>query len=404
MAKFRYKVRDKIGKLIQGTMEARDSDSLVSYFKSMGYTPVSVIERKELFNIVALWKNMMGISQKDLNVFSRQLATFEGAGMPILSSLKALEEQTENKRLKEITSKIKHDVEAGSDLSDALSRHPRVFSKLFINMIQAGEASGRLKEILDRLAELGEHDAETSVQIKTATRYPIIVIVAITLVFLGITTFILPKFATLFTRFGAQLPLPTRILLGLNAALRHYAILIIIGAVLLVVGFMWFINTPKGREIFDSYKLKIPVFGQLISKVSMSRFSRIMGTLVQSGIPMLQSLDITSQIVGNVIIMRAIEGVRDHVREGRGLSGPMKLNKVFPPMLVHMVSTGEESGAIDTLLLKVSDHYDLEVSYAIKNLTTMIEPILIFVLGGIVLVLALAVFLPMWNMASVFKA
>ncbi|MFH1202133.1 MAG: type II secretion system F family protein [Candidatus Omnitrophota bacterium] len=404
MASFRYKVRDKVGKLIQGTMEARDNTSLVEYFKNMGYTPISIIERKAILDIVALWKNMMGISQKDLNVFTRQLATFEGAGMPILSGLKALEEQTENRHLKEVTGKVKRDVEGGSDLSDAMSRHPRIFSKLYVHMIQAGEAAGKLKDILDRLAELGEHDEETRSQIKSATRYPIMVVAVITFVFFGVTTFVLPKFATLFARFGSNLPLPTRILLGLNAVLRHYALFFIIGIAALISAFIWFINTPMGRRIFDNFQLKVPVFGIMINKISISRFSRILGTLIQSGIPMLQALDITSQIVGNVVIEKAINEVREHVKEGRGLAGPMRLNKIFPPMLVHMVSTGEESGAIDTLLLKVSEHYDLEVGYAIKNLTTMIEPILILALGSIVLVLALAVFLPMWNMASVFKA
>ncbi len=401
MPNFRYKVRDRAGKPILGVIGAKNTEMLIEYFKSMGYTPITVREQKGI-GILDLKRKVKKITLKDINMMTRQLATFEGAGMPILSSLKALEEQTENWRLKEIVTKIKKDVEAGSELSDALEQFPNVFSTLYINMARAGETAGKLHDILLRLAELGEKDADTQAQIKSATRYPLIVIIVISAVFLGITTFILPKFAKLFERFNTELPLPTRVMLLINKLFQSYWYILIIAIVALIVGFRLFVKSKTGRKIWDAFVLKMPVFGKLIQNVIMSRFSRIMGTLLQSGLPVLKALDITSGVLGNVIVAKALDDVKDNVKEGRGMSGPLALHKIFPPMVVHMVAAGEESGALDSLLVKIAEHFDAEVESAIKNLTTLIEPILIFFLGFIVMGLALAIFLPMWNMSRLF--
>lgn len=402
MPNFRYKVRDRNGKPIQGKIGAKNTESLIEYFKNMGYTPVKITEEKGVIFFKSIQRKLTKVTLKDLNMMTRQLATFEGAGLPILTSLKALEEQTENWRFKEIISEIKKSVEGGSELSDAMERFPEVFSVLYVSMVRAGEAAGRLHEILMRLAELGERDAETQSQIKSAMRYPIIVIIVISGVFLGITTFILPKFAALFEKFGTELPLPTRVMLAINKIFHSYWYILIILGVALIASFNFALRTKKGRAIWDGFVLKSPIFGKVVKTAIMARFSRIMSTLLSSGLPVINSLDITRDVLGNVVIAKALDDVKDNVREGRGMSDPLAMHKEFPPLVVHMVAAGEESGALDSLLEKIAEHYDKEVADVIKNLTTLIEPILIFVLGLMVMGLALAVFLPMWNMSRLF--
>ena len=402
MANFRYKVRDRNGRPITGKIAAKNTESLIEYFKNMGYTPVKITEEKAAIYFKAFQRKFARITLKDLNMMTRQLSTFEGAGLPILTSLKALEEQTENWRFKEIVNEIKKGVEGGSELSDAMERFPEVFSVLYVNMVRAGEAAGRLHEILTRLAELGERDAETQAQIKSAMRYPQIVIIVITGVFLGITTFILPKFAQLFARFNTELPLPTKVMLAINKIFHSYWYILLIFIIALVAGFKWVLKTKKGRAIWDRFILNSPIFGKLIQTAIMARFSRIMSTLLSSGLPVLNALDITRDVLGNVVIAKALDDVKDNVKEGRGMSEPLSMHKEFPPLVVHMVAAGEESGALDSLLQKIAEHYDKEVSDAIKNLTTLIEPILVFILGLMVLGLALAIFLPMWNMSRLF--
>ncbi len=402
MANFRYKVRDRIGKAISGVIAAKNTEMLIEYFKNMGYTPIKISEEKGLSSFLALKRKLKKVTLKDINMMTRQLATFEGAGMPIMTSLRALEEQTENWRLKEIIGKIKKDVEAGSEFSDVLEQFPDVFSILYINMVRAGESAGKLREILLRLAELGEKEEATSRQIKAATRYPMFVVIAIVAVFIGITTFILPKFASLFEKFNTELPLPTRVMLGLNTMFQRYWYILLLVMVILAVAFRYFLRSKVGTTLWSKFVLKAPIFGKLVQNAIMARFSRILGTLLQSGLPVLKALDITKNVLGNVVIMRALDDVRENVKEGRGMSGPLALHKVFPPIVVHMVAAGEESGTVDSLLIKISEHFDTEVDSAVKNITSLIEPILIFVLGLIVLGLALAIFLPMWNMSRLF--
>jgi type II secretory pathway component PulF len=401
MPNFKYKVRDRSGKPIFGVIGAKNTEMLIEYFKSMGYTPIKISEQRGI-GILDIRRKFKRIILKDINMFTRQLATFEGAGMPILSSLRALEEQTENWHLKEIVTKVKKDVEAGSDLSDALERFPGVFSVLYINMLHAGETAGKLRDILLRLAELGERDAATQEGIRTAMFYPKLVVGFILLVFIGLATFILPRFAALFESFKTELPLPTQVMLFLNKIFRQYWYVFLIIAIASIVGFRLFAKSKKGKQVLDTFILKAPIFGKLMQNVLMARFSRIMGTLLQSGLSVLNALDITHDVLGNFVVQKALDDVRDNVREGRGMSNPLGLHKVFPPMVVHMVAAGEESGALDSLLLKISEHFDAEVESSIKNLTTLIEPILIFFLGAVVLGLALAIFLPMWNMSRLF--
>ncbi len=270
-------------------------------------------------------------------------------------------------------------------------------------MIMVGEEGGVLGEILDRLASLLEHEAETRSRVKAAVRYPIIVIVAIVIAFTVLVTLVIPKFAALFAQFKAQLPLPTRILIGINNVIKNYWYLILVSIFGAYYAFRVYISTKGGRKVWDRVKIRVPIIGELILKVIMSRFSRIFATLYRSGLPMLQSLEIVSNTLNNVIIAEVIDSVKEEVRGGRGLSEPMRASGVFPSIVSQMVAIGEESGNLDAMLTKVSDYYDSEVEYAIRNLSTMIEPVLLVVIGTMVLFLALGVFLPLWDMISVIK-
>lgn len=404
MQNFRYKIRDKYGRAATGTIEGESKDAVATHFKKMGYT-LTLIEQQRFtikrFNLFERFFRRVDL--EELIIFTRQLMTLQRAGVPILSSLESIKEQTSNRFFKNAIEDIYHDIETGKSLSESICKYPDIFSEVYINMIRAGETAGILDNILDRLASLLEHELDIRMKIKQATRYPLLVIISISIAFPLAVLFIIPKFSALFARFDAQLPLPTRVLLGLSFALSHYWYFVIIGVAIFIFLFRYFINSNIGRPMWDSIKLKCPVFGPLISKISMSRFSRMTSVLSGSGIPIINTLDIVKKAVGNRIIANSVENIIEGVSEGKGMSEPMKVSGLFPAIVVQMVKIGEETGNIDTLLLRVSDYYDSQVNYTVKNLTVLIEPILILILGIMVLILALAIFMPMWDLISVFR-
>jgi type II secretory pathway component PulF len=318
-------------------------------------------------------------------------------------SLKTISDGSINKNLKDIIGQVVRDIEAGANLSSALSKYPVVFRPLYVNMIKVAEASGTLEQALQRLTTLGEYEEKFRSRIKAATRYPIIVVIAIVIGFLILTTLVVPRFAKIYSQFTTALPLPTQILIWLNLAMMRYWWALIITAGICIFVFKKFINTEKGRVLWDNFKLKIPVFGPLELKLIMSRFTRIMGTLMKSGVDLFQVLDLSSDGVGNVIVLRTIGNIKKSVSEGKGLSEPMKLSGIFPPIVVQMVSVGEQTGKLDELLLHVSNYYDAQAEYTVSNLTSLIEPVLILVLGCAVLFMALGIFLPMWSLMNLFK-
>ena len=401
MPAYRYKAIDKFGKAINGVMEASGDEMVASKLDGLGYAPVSIREKKKDIISLDFLQRYGGVSLEDLILFNRQFSTLVSAGIPMLSSLNALSEQTENKRMKGVINTIRNNIEGGSSLSDALARHPKVFSALYVSMIQAGETAGSLDEILDRLATLAEHEKDTRANIRAATLYPKIVLTAISAAFIVLVTFVVPRFASMFSRFEATLPLPTRVMIGINDIVHHYWYLMIIVSAAIALGFHWYINSEKGELRWDSLKIKVPIFGPLFLKIAMSRFTHILGMLMRSGVPILDTLEIASATVANSVISQELEKLRESVRGGSGLSEPLKRSGVFTPMVVQMISVGEQSGKLDEMMPKVSHQYDLEVEYTIKNLSTLIEPALIITIGGIVLFLALAIFLPMWDMARV---
>ncbi len=404
MPQYRYKARDKDGVLHTGAMEARGKEAVADQLSGQGFIPVLIEEQEQsLLSGIDFNALFNKVASQDLIVFSRQLATLVSAGIPFLSSLGTIEKQSENPRLKAAIADIRRGVEAGASFSDALARHPRIFSKMYVSMIRAGETAGILDDILVRLALLAEHDADTRARVKTATRYPLIVVIAICAAFAFLVSFVIPKFASIFARFKTELPLPTRILIGINHVVQNYWYLILIGTVLLIWVAVWYLKTPAGRWQWDKVKLKLPVFGALFQKVALSRFARVFSAMQKSGISMMLTLEIAGETVGNVVIARAVETMSESLRDGKGLTAPMESSGLFPPLVIQMVAVGEETGKLDTMLNKVSDYYDMDVEYTLRNLSTMIEPILLLFVGGMVLFLALGIFLPMWDLMSLFK-
>ncbi|MFA7705729.1 MAG: type II secretion system F family protein, partial [Candidatus Omnitrophota bacterium] len=318
MPNFQYKSRDKFGKEARGIMEGFDENSIAQRLIQMGFTPVSIKEVKEATRSSKLLGSSMRIKFSELNMFTRQLATLQKAGLPILLSLNALREQSQDKTFKEVISQIIRDIESGASLSGALEKYPKIFNSLYLNMVASGEASGRLDEVLERLATLSEHDETIRLRIKSATRYPIIVVVAMIIGFVVLTVLVVPRYAKIYEQYTRALPFPTQVLLGINYAVTRLWWLLIVIAIAARFLFKQYINTKAGRFSWDAFKLKVPVFGPLLLKLSISRFTRITGTLMRSGIPILKILDIASGSTGNEVVAKAINNIRDNVMEGKG--------------------------------------------------------------------------------------
>ncbi|MBU1006761.1 MAG: type II secretion system F family protein [Candidatus Omnitrophica bacterium] len=404
MPNFRYKVRDKYGRGSAGIMEGESGDAVALRLKHMGYTP-TLIEKAgpglKKFNSLA--RVFHRVNSEELIVFTNQLMTLQRAGVPILVSLESISEQSNNHYFKKIIDEISRDIEAGKSFSEAIAKFPGVFSDVYMNMIRSGEAAGILDSILQRLATLLENEQGLAMKIKQATRYPLLVVASIAVAFPMAVMFIIPKFSAIYARFNAGLPLPTRMLLGMHSILSHYWPLAIVGLFIFIMALKYFISTSFGRAIWDGIKLKVPVFGQLNLKISMSRFCRMTSVLSASGIPIINTLEIVKGSVGNKIIADSIEHIIEGISEGEGMTGSMKASGLFPSIVLQMVKIGEETGKIDELLMKVADYYDAQIEHTIANLTVLIEPFLIFIMGMLVLILALAIFLPMWSLISVFR-
>ncbi|MBI1821830.1 MAG: type II secretion system F family protein [Nitrospirae bacterium] len=405
MPVFQYRARNQSGELVVGSIESLRREDVAFQLDRLGYIPVGIKELRKttLTFLKADLFRSSSASQEDLIVFTRQLHTLLSAGLSITYSFEALKDQTENLRFKGVISRILTDIEGGNSISDALARHPKIFDPLYINMIKAGEAGGILDITLDRLAEILEHSRETGERIRTATRYPKIVLISLLLAVIVLMTFVIPQFVKLYSGFKVPLPLPTRILIGANNIFHVFWPVFLLLGIAIYWGARAYIRTDSGRRKWDGLKLKIPVFGKIFLKTSLSRFARVFGNLTRTGLPILETLDMVSSVVGNVVIAKVVEGVRDSARKGKGLVEPMKSSGIFPPIVIQMTAIGEETGQLEEMLLKVSEYFDRDVEYAIKNLSASLEPILLLFVGCMVLFLALAVFMPWWNLISVFK-
>jgi len=400
MPLYRYRALKGDGQVVEATLEAPHVGVVMERLDSGGYLPLQIKEVKSPSSSSPFGRK---VKPEEIVLFTKQLVTLLKAGIPLLSALEALAEQTANEYMRRIIQDIYVTIEGGVNFSEALSKHADVFPPIYINSIRAGELSGSLDEVLGRMATMLEHEKETRAKIRTALRYPIIVVLALGVAIIVLITLVVPKFASMFQQLGAQLPLPTRLLIGMNEVFRRYWMYLIGGGVALFLGFRRYIKTEKGRYQWDSLKLKLPIVGPLVLKTSLSRFAKMFETLNRSGLPILQTLNIVSKTVGNVVIGQEILQIARGVEKGEGIAQPLRRSKLFPPMIVRMIAVGEQSGSLDDMLSNISTHYDLEVDYAIKSLTSMIEPVLTATLGVFILFLALAIFLPMWNMMGLLR-
>jgi type II secretory pathway component PulF len=416
MPQFFYRARDRENKLITGHMDGTNRTDVAGRIERQGYLPVFIQEKSA--KPTALTEAVKGpagesrdlsfaflekrkkVKGEDLLFFTRQLATIIRAGIPITTGLSLQAEQAKSPRLAKAIQDILDRVKEGDPLSDALARHPEIFQNIYVQMVKAGEASGKLEEVLNRIGSFLEYDIETKKRIKTATRYPKMVTGALVGAFLFAVYFIFPKFMGMFLSFKIELPLPTRMMIGLHHIFSAYWYLIfgIVGA---AVGFFqWYVRTESGRYQWDLVKIRMPVMGPVFLKIAMSRFTRMFVTLNRSGLPMLETLDISAATIGNVYLSSIILGVQQSVKDGGTLSEKMKDKTIFPPLVYQMFAVGESSGTLDEIVEKVSEFYDKEVEDAIKNLSALIEPIMIVAMGGMMLFLALAIFMPMWDMTK----
>lgn len=402
---FEYQVRDRSGKVVKGKIEAESSSEVATKLKGMGMAPMSInaVGGGGLRTEIKIPGFGGRIKLKELAVMARQLAVMIDAGLPLLRALTILESQTTNKTLAGVLSKVRTDVQTGNSLSQALARHPTVFPPLMIYMVRAGEVGGFLDDALLEIAQNVEADVKLHGKIKSAMTYPIVVGVIAILAMIIMLVFIVPVFAEMFKQLGGELPLPTQILVVLSNALRVGSPFLVILLIALLITWKQIKHKPRVRNIVDPMKLKMPVFGALFQKVALARFSRNLGTMVHAGVPILQALDIVADTSGNVVVVRAMKDVQNSVRNGETLAKPLAKHPVFPSMMVQMMSVGEDTGALDTMLSKIAEFYDAEVEATTDALTSLIEPLMIAFVGALVGAMVIALYLPIFKVFDLIK-
>ena len=397
-----WKGRTVAGEIQTGELTLDSQDEALTALRKRRIIISSVREKKAEVKF-RLPKLGGGVTTRDLAIFTRQFATMINAGLPLVQCLDILTKQTEKEGFSHVIGMVMRDVEAGTTLAEALGKkeHSKVFDELFVNMVEAGEAGGILDNILQRLATYIEKAEALKRKIKGAMVYPAVVLSVAVLATSFMLIFIIPTFARMFSGFGAELPLPTKIVMGLSSFLRAYWWALVGGMIAAVVGIQRYYLTEKGRIQIDTLLLKIPVLGDVLRKGAVARFTRTLSTLISSGVPILNGLDITARTSGNRVIENAIMAARVSIREGETISAPLRQSSVFPPMVVQMISVGEETGALDDMLTRIADFYDDEVDTAVDSLTSLIEPIMIVVMGTIVGGMVIAMYLPMFKLINV---
>ena len=401
---FDYTVRDKTGKTKSGQMTAPTQKAVSDKLRELGYAPVSITEHKESLGKKEITIPGFGgkVGLADLAVFARQFATMINSGLSLIRALNILASQTENPKLAEVIADIRSDVEQGRPLSTAMAEH-EVFPKLFVAMVRAGETAGMLDSVLLRVANTLEADLALRRKVKSAMTYPVVVLIMAIGLSSAMIVFVVPQFAGMFEQLGGELPLPTQVLLNLSNFMRGQWYVFLFGPVLLWKAFVYARKQPRVRFALDRMKIKLPVFGPLFHKVALSRFARNFGSLLRAGVPILTALEISSDTVNNGVISNAIADVQGAVKEGESIATPLKNHDVFPPMTVQMIAVGEETGAIDEMLEKISDFYDQEVEAMTEQLTALLEPLMIAVLGGIVGSMVIALYMPMFKIFELIQ-
>ena len=423
MPKFNYVAMDSHGKETKGTLEVGSQNEAIGRVKEMGLFPTKIVEvekakpdkktgkpaarpgakKKGQIEIKIKIPGLTGrVKSKVLTTFTRQLATLVDAGLPLLRGLRVLEKQEKNPTLKNIIGELALSIEGGSTFSEGLAQHPKVFNRLFVNMVKAGELGGVLEVVLARLSEFMEKAQKIKGKVIAAMFYPCAVLVVATAILMVLMVFVVPKFKEVFAGMleGAQLPAFTRLVLGISEIIKDHIFWMLGAMVVVWIIFVLIGRTKLGRRVYDKVKLKMPVFGPVITKVAISRFTRTLGTLISSGVPILQALTIVKETSGNVIVGSAVAAIHDSVKEGETITAPLEASRVFPPMVVSMVDVGEQTGALPEMLLKIADNYDEEVDNAVAAMTSLLEPIMIVFLAVIVGSIVIAMFLPLIAMMN----
>ena len=403
MAIFKYVAKNMEGRTVSGTLEVSDKDALVNKLRDKELIIVSMTETREASRAGggrALF-SQRGIRLDDIVVFSRQLATMVDAGIPLVSALDILGEQSENKKFSDVVLAVRDDIETGSSLSESLARHPRIYSPLFVNMVKAGESSGMLDEILDRLATYLEKSSNLQKKVRAALMYPCVISAMAIIITSVLLLKVIPVFKDIFAGFGAALPTPTQVLINVSDFLTNYFFFALTAFGVVAFLFTRYIRTDQGRLRLDSFMLKLPIFGVLFTKVAVSKFTRTLSTLVRSGVPILSSLEIVAKTSGNRLIELAVTKIHTSIKEGENIAGPLAKSGVFPPMVARMIDVGEQTGELEKMLTKIADFYDAEVDTAVSGLTSLIEPLIIAFLGLVIGTIVICMFLPIFKISSI---
>lgn len=394
---YAYKVRDAGGRFVEGKVEAASEAAVADKLRAMGYTPLEVRPANVGMQREISFGRKKRVKLKDLAVFARQFATMIDAGLTMLRALTILSEQVDNAELRRLLRGVKQDVEAGMALSTSFAKADGVFPPLMVNMTRAGEAGGFLDVTMRQVADNFEAEVKLRGKIKAALTYPVVVFILAILMCIGMLVFVVPVFEGMFEDLGGTLPLPTQVLVFLSGAMRFLLPIMIVSGIAGLVWWRKYGRTERVRNVVDPLKLKLPVFGKLFQKLALARFARNFGTLLGSGVPILQSIEIVSETTGSIVISRALKEVQESVRRGESVAGPLAQHEVFPPMVVQMIASGEESGAIDQMLHKIAEFYDAEVEATTEQLTALIEPLMIAFLGGIVGSMIIALYMPIFK-------
>lgn len=396
---YAYKVRDHSGKVLTGSLDADNTALVANRLREMGYTPISIDKKAGpgVKREIAIPGISNRVSLKEIAVFSRQFATMVNSGLTLLRSLSILSTQTTNQQLRTVIDQLRSDIESGSSLSQAMGRHPKQFNHLYVSMIRAGETGGSLDRTLEELATTIEKQVELRGKVRSAMTYPIAVLALVCLILSAMLLFIVPIFKKMYTSLGGKLPTPTLLLVDISNIAIHGFPFVVAAVVALVFVYKRWVKTPAGKMARDRLVLKIPVFGGLARKTAMARFSATFSTLLSSGVPLLESLEIVSDTVSNAVVAKAVHAISDGAKRGEPMARPLQEHPVFPPMVTQMMAVGDETGALDSLLRKVAKFYEDEVERTVDALTSILEPLLIVVLGGAVGAMVISLYLPMFD-------
>jgi type IV pilus assembly protein PilC len=401
---YAYRARERNGKLVEGTAEAENSRLVFNQLRGQNLLVLKVEEHKKPLLKMGLTLSLTSkkVKTKVLAIFSRQFATMIDAGIPLLRSLKILQQQVESKPLQRALADIIRDLEQGMTLSEAMGKHPMVFPVMYINLVEAGEVGGVLEQVLERMAVHFEKEDEITEKVKSALTYPGVILLVAVIAIIFMLTFVLPAFAEMLVNLDVEMPVITQFLINLSNSMRHYWYLYMVGAIAVIAGIWAIFKSPQGKYVWDRYSLKIPIYGNMQRKVIVSRFSRTLATLLHSGVPILTSLEVVKKTSNNMVMANSIEKAKESIREGAGMAEPLKISGILTPMAINMIAIGEETGELDTLLEKISFFYDREVDNTVSRLSSALEPILLISIGVIIGGMVLSFMLPMVQIYGAF--